>query len=87
MQCVPRIWDDENYDFMKKNTKLRFGRDNCFYVITPLKTIWLNHNFGDMIHTWRGPVYDSAVCQYDLCKKYVQRSGLIPSEMLWDKKF
>ena len=60
----------------KKNTKLRFGRDNCFYVITPLKTILLNHNFGDMIHTWRGPVYHKFVdvCQYHLCKKYVQRS-------------
>ena len=47
-------------------------------------TILLNHNFGDMIHTWRGPVFHKCVdvCQYDLCKKYVQRSGLIPSEML-----
>ena len=74
---------------LKKNKKLRFGRDTCFYVITPLKTILLNHHFGDMIHTWSGPVYHTFVdvCQYDLCKKYVQRSGLIQSEMLWDKKF
>ena len=66
--------------------KIAFRTGQLFKVITPLKTIiLLNYNFGDMIHTWRGPVYHKCVdvCQYDLsCKKYLKSSGLIPSEMV-----
>ena len=73
----------------KKNKKLRFGRDTCFYVITPLKKVLLNHNFGDMIHTWRGIVYHKVLMYVNmiLAKNMSKGRGLSHLRCFGTKSF
>ena len=76
--------------FSKKNTsQIRFGRDNCFYVITLLEKKLLKKHFGNMIYTRRSPVYHKFVDvpQCDPCKKYVQKSFLSDLWCIGTKSF
>ena len=75
--------------FWKKTSTFRFGRDNCFCVITLLKKRYWKKHFGNMIYTMRGPVYHKFVdvCQCDLCKKYVQKSFLSDLWCIGTKSF
>ncbi len=60
----------------KKPSKFRFGRDNCFYVITLLKKKVLKKHWEYDLYMERSskPYICWCTCQCDLCKKYVQKS-------------